>query len=50
MFSRRSGVWTIGSQSIALFGEVMKPLEGAALLEEVCHWEKGEELIALSHF
>lgn len=32
-----------GPQLVALFGEVVEPLGGGALQEDVCHWGKGHE-------
>lgn len=34
-----SHIWTLGLQLAGLFGEAMKLLEGAALLEKARHWE-----------
>lgn len=33
-----SRIWTLGSQLLAWFGEVIEPLGDGGLLEEVCHW------------
>lgn len=42
-----SGIWTLGSQFVMLFGEVLEPLSGGALMEEVCRWGKANFLFAL---
>lgn len=43
-------IWTLGPQVVGLFGEAVEPVGGGALLEEVCHWGWGGEVIASSHF
>lgn len=44
------GISALGSQLVVLFGEVMEPLQGTALLKEVHHWRWALKFIAYLHF
>lgn len=46
---RGSYAWTLGPQLALLFGRVLEPLEGAALLEEKC-WMPALRVWNLAHF
>lgn len=50
MFSTGSHIWTLGSQLVELFGKIIEPLGGGALLKRESNWEwTGAVLASFSH-